>query len=135
MMGDDVMTILYADDDPEDREIFADVITEINPDIEVFLASDGMEAIQRLHELPAVPDMIFLDVNMPAMSGIECVATLRRLDRFKKATMILYSTTSSELESYKGMKAGADNFLKKANTYTATFDMLKRLVEAAIPCI
>jgi CheY-like chemotaxis protein len=133
-MGDDVMTILYADDDPEDREIFADVITEIDPDIEVFLASDGLEAIQRLHALAVVPDMIFFDVNMPAMSGIECVATLRELDRFKKATLILYSTTSSELESYKGMKAGADNFLKKADSYTATFEMLKKLVEAAIPC-
>lgn len=127
------MTILYADDDPEDREIFADVITEINPDIEVFLAEDGITAIQRLHELPTVPDIIFFDVNMPEMSGIECVATLRDLDRFKKATLILYSTTSSELVSNKGMRAGADNFLKKPHTYSATFEMLKRIVEANLP--
>lgn len=127
------MTILYADDDPEDREIFADVITEIDPDIEVFLAEDGVRAIQRLNELPNIPDIIFFDVNMPVMSGIECVASLRGVERYKKATLILYSTTSSELESHKGMKAGADNFLKKADTYGATFEMLKRILAAHIP--
>lgn len=119
------MTILYADDDPDDREIFADVVAEINPEIELILVTDGTHAIETLNNLSKAPDVIFLDVNMPLLSGIECVTILRKDERFKRAPLILYSTSSSELDAYKGLKAGADKFLTKAASYRATFEMLK----------
>lgn len=129
-LGVNLMTILYADDDPEDLELFADAMTEIDPEIEVFLAPDGPSALERLDALPFVPDLIFFDVNMPILSGMECVAALRKSERFKDATLILYSTTSSELESYKGLKAGASRFLQKPETYLKTIELLKGVVKA-----
>lgn len=128
----DDMTIFYADDDPEDRELFAYVIAEIDPKIKVLLASDGISAVEKLQILPSVPNIIFFDVNMPLMSGIECIANLRAMERFKKATLILYSTTSSELECHRGLKAGANKFLQKADTYAKTFEMLKDVIKAHI---
>lgn len=126
------MTILYADDDSEDLELFADAMAEIDPEIEVFLAPNGPSAFERLDSLPFIPDFIFFDVNMPIMSGIECVAALRKLERFKDATLILYSTTSSELESYKGLRAGANSFLQKPATYSKTIELLRGVVEGVM---
>jgi CheY-like chemotaxis protein len=124
------MKILYADDDPEDRDIFHAVVTEINAAIDVVLVDDGTTAIEALNNMRDVPDAIFLDVNMPLMTGIECVAILRKQDRFKSTRIILYSTTTSELEAYKGMKAGATQFLTKATTYAATLHVLRGALNA-----
>jgi CheY-like chemotaxis protein len=124
------MKILYADDDPEDRDIFQAVVAEINAAIDVILVDDGPSALEALNSMRDVPDAIFLDVNMPRMTGIECVAILRQQERFKDAPIILYSTTTSELEAYKGMKAGATRFLTKAHTYMATLNVLRAALAA-----
>jgi CheY-like chemotaxis protein len=57
--------ILVVDDDEDDRMFFEEVVKELPYLVHVTVARDGEEAIKTLLQLPALPDVIFLDLNMP----------------------------------------------------------------------
>lgn len=111
------MNIFYADDDAEDREIFCDVIQQINPGIKVVLSKDGQEALEILSLQTSPPDFIFLDINMPRVNGLECLVRLRSDDRLKTVPVIIYSTTADRREVMKMKLLGAEEFISKANSF------------------
>jgi len=111
------MTILYADDDAEDREIFFEAIQEINPVIKVLLSKDGQDALEILGVLKQTPDFIFLDINMPRVNGMECLIKLKSDDRLKNVPVIIHSTTVDSREEKKLISLGADEFISKPNSF------------------
>lgn len=111
------MKIFYADDDAEDREIFCDVIQQINPAIKVILSKDGQEALEILSVQTQPPDFIFLDINMPRVNGIECLIKLKSDDRLKDIPVIIYSTTADSREVKNLILLGADDFISKASSF------------------
>lgn len=111
------MKIFYADDDAEDREIFCEVIQQINPAIKVVLSKDGQEALEMLKVHTPLPDLIFLDINMPRVNGVECLANLKSDDRLKAIPIIIYSTTADSREVKKLILLGAEAFISKANSF------------------
>ena len=117
MSHDFHMTILYADDDAEDREIFFEAIQEINPVIKVLLSKDGQDALEILGVLKQTPDFIFLDINMPRVNGMECLIKLKSDDRLKNVPVIIHSTTVDSREEKKLISLGADEFISKPNSF------------------
>lgn len=116
------MTIVYADDDPDDLQLFREAIKEINSSFNCITVRSGDELLKLL-ESGIFPDIIFLDINMPAMTGFECLQKLRANMNFNDIQVILLSTAIHPLddETIKGLKA---EFLLKQNTYG---DLLKEL--------
>jgi CheY-like chemotaxis protein len=111
------MTILYIDDDAEDREVFKEAVAIVDPSIICYLANDGQAGLDTLQELISNPDMIFVDVNMPVKNGKEFLVEIKKLSGFKTVPVILYSTTShsAEIKSYSSL--GAHDFVIKPNTF------------------
>lgn len=70
-------SILLVDDDPDDQMMFCDVITKINPSIICTVKKDGIEALIFLKQVNELPDIIFLDMNMPRMDGRECLSEFK----------------------------------------------------------
>jgi len=66
-------TILYVEDDADDREFLTEAISEASPDVRVICAENGLVALKYLDELKnhstALPCLIVLDINMPFMDG------------------------------------------------------------------
>ena len=63
--------ILLVDDDQDDRDFFREAILEILPTTQIREAQDGVQALELLKALNQnLPDLIFLDLNMPRMDGI-----------------------------------------------------------------
>ena len=70
-MSEDLITLLI-DDDRDDRDFFSMVMKAADPYIRCRFASDGVQALRQLNEdTEMVPDIIFMDINMPKMNGIE----------------------------------------------------------------
>lgn len=113
----EIMLVFYADDDAEDREIFCEAIQQINPGIKVILARNGHEALQILQSLEEVPNFIFLDINMPVMSGRECLIKLKSMDRVKVVPVVIYSTTSDQGELRRLILSGAQDYIIKGNSF------------------
>jgi CheY-like chemotaxis protein len=126
------MNLFYADDDPEDREMFCDAIRQINPAIKVTLSKDGVEALEILSSQQESPDFIFLDINMPRMNGIECMAKLKSDDRLKAIPVIIYSTTTNSGEVEKLMTLGAEDFIAKANSFAKLKESIHTVLRNSI---
>lgn len=123
------MNILYADDDPEDREIFCDAIHQINPAIKVILSKDGQDALDTLNAQTESPDFIFLDINMPRMNGIECMALIKSHARLKSIPVIIYSTTSNSSEVKKMLLLGAEEFIPKVSSFENLIESLHHVLK------
>jgi CheY-like chemotaxis protein len=110
--------ILLIDDDPDDRGLFCEAVTEIAPEITCFTAQDGKRALARLQESePDLPDMIFLDINMPGWNGWECLLKLKAHELYRDIPVIMYSTSSSEADRKKAYDYGAMSFFTKPPSY------------------
>ena len=80
-MTTDKKTILYVDDDADDRELLTDAITQADPEVNVVFSENGAEALTYLSELKnsgnSFPGLIILDLNMPYMDGKTTYEKLR----------------------------------------------------------
>jgi CheY-like chemotaxis protein len=119
------MTILCIDDDPEDIEFFSDAINAIGDHYSCVFASDGFEGLRILSDL--TPDFIFLDINMPLMSGKEALPIIRSIERLKTVPICVLSTVVNPYESEMLKNLGATYCLKKATTLSSLRDSLRKI--------
>jgi CheY-like chemotaxis protein len=118
LIGKRSLRILLADDDKEDREIFMMAIQELSPDIEISVAVNGKDLMSGLlNESSHLPDIIFLDLNMPFKNGQECLKEIRSNDRLKRIPVIIYSTSSSSEHIDQTYKGGANYYLPKPDSF------------------
>ncbi len=87
--------IILADDDDDDSMLFKEALSKVASSITVSLAEDGQKLINYLNTL-SIPDMIFLDLNMPRKNGLECLKEIRSDDKFDHIPVIMYSTSQSK---------------------------------------
>jgi CheY-like chemotaxis protein len=120
----DILNIVIADDDLDDVELFQEAIAHVCPDVNVTIATDGLQLIQLLDEIP-IPDAIVLDLNMPRKSGIQCLEEIRANADFADVPIIMLSTSTSPKDAAYCLKTGASHYLVKPNSFAA----MKQIVE------
>jgi CheY-like chemotaxis protein len=116
------MTILYADDDLDDRMLFIEAFSEIRPSVLCITVCDGKQLLRSLRKVHELPDVIFLDINMPVMDGRECLIRLKRNRRLRTIPVVIYSTTS--------LRLGASSFIQKALSYPQLCADLTRFIQS-----
>lgn len=116
-MMDKAICVLYADDDLDDIELFQEIVRDIDQSVLVLFAHDGLQALRILREARVLPDIVFLDINMPLINGKECLAEIRRDKLLKGLPVIMYSTASAEQEVKDCFELGASDYLCKATHY------------------
>ena len=128
-MENGLIKILLADDDEDDRLFFRDAFEEIKVKTRVTLVNDGVELMNHLNENGnPLPHILFLDLNMPRKSGIECLQEIRQNEHLKDIPIAIYSTSSSEEDIEDTFVKGANVYIKKPNN----FDTLKKILEEVI---
>ena len=122
------MTILYADDDPDDCELVCEALHDVDPSILFMTANDGYEALAILRKNRRLPDYIFLDINMPKMDGKTCLLELKKDQRLKNIPVVIYSTTTNTNEIVEMFDLGAFEFISKAHTVDELRTSLNRII-------
>jgi CheY-like chemotaxis protein len=106
--------IFLVDDDTDDQEIFIMALQQVNPLIQCVFADDGIHAIEKLKNGTSFyPDIIFLDINMPRMNGIQCLLEIKKLPHTNGIPVYMYSTSDEKSIVEECLKIGAAGFLKK----------------------
>ena len=119
-----------ADDDADDQMLFKEALSEINTSIECVIAENGEEALKVLGTQPQLmPDFIFLDLNMPRMSGLKCLAELKKIDTLKHVPVIIYSTSSQQEHIDESRQLGARNYFVKPSNFSGLITYLQTLVD------
>jgi CheY-like chemotaxis protein len=121
--------ILLADDDEDDRTFFTDAFSEIKINTSVTTVNDGVELMQFLSDgRVQMPHILFLDINMPRKTGLECLLEIRHLAHLKDMAIAIYSTSSSDSDIEETFVQGANIYIKKPSD----FNKLKKILEEVI---
>lgn len=123
------LRICLVDDDKDDRETFQDAFNELNSDNVLMTFKNGLEAIDYLNAIEDVPDIIFLDLNMPIMGGLETLREIRKNERYKLLSVVIYSTSSSEKDIEETLVAGANIYITKPTNYRVLKNMLTKVMK------
>ncbi len=118
--------ILLAEDDEDDTMLFKEVLSELPLDADLSHVKDGEELMRLLANKPEskLPDLLFLDINMPRKNGFECLVEIKNNDRLKKLPVVILSTSSGKELVSKMYNAGANLYVCKPNQ----FAHLKKIV-------
>lgn len=100
---------LIADDSSTIRKFVAFALKSMG--IEVVMASDGMEALEKLNTEKF--DLVITDLNMPHLDGYELISSIREISQYKDTPIIILSSESDEDDKQKGFSAGADSYMEK----------------------
>lgn len=123
------MTLMYIDDDAEDREFFREAVKNIDPQLMCYMAKDGAEGLADLKEMIVMPDFIFVDVNMPIMNGRQFLTEIKKLPRLRSIPVLMYSTTSHPDEIQEYLELGAYKVLVKPNTLTKIESLVRTIIQ------
>jgi CheY-like chemotaxis protein len=111
-------TFFIVDDDIDDQELFIEAVNEVDNSIQCLSASNCEEALDLLKSGNIVlPDMIFLDLNMPRLNGKQCLAELKKQANLRDIPVIIYSTSSEKRDIEETTRLGAAHFLTKPNKF------------------
>lgn len=118
--------ILLVEDDEDDYFFFNYTFTSFYPDSEVIRVYDGL-MLSSLMQTGFTPDVIFLDINLPFKSGIECLKDIRRNCKCGDVQVIMYSTSSTATDINKSFKAGADFYITKPTMFSSALKQFATL--------
>lgn len=110
-------TVLIVEDDPEDINLLTEAFAEIDPAIEFLTAYNGLEALTILDKTTTRPDLIILDMNLPKMNGMNCLAEIKKDKRYVGIPVVLFSSTFLHYSQDALKKMGANHCIKKPNNY------------------
>lgn len=121
-------TLVIIDDDDDDRDFFCEVAKELTIDVVPFKwASEALEALEK--EDTPLPEFIFLDLNMPAIGGKECLIALKKSPRLKPIKVVIYSTTKLPSVASHMFELGAFSFVTKPTRLSVLKDILSSVLK------
>ena len=119
------MHILMADDDKDDFFILKEAAEKAGNTFKISYAANWLDLWRSI--LKSLPDLIFLDLNMPVKDGFECLQLLRTERKYDEVPIIIYSTSVNKNDIDKAYKHGANYFVVKPNSLDEISAMLKKL--------
>ena len=122
-------TIFLADDDEDDRALFELAISQISVPTQLHMFKNGVALITALRA-PKInlPDILFLDLNMPNKGGLECLNEIKEDPGLKEITVVIYSTSSSEKDIEATFLAGANIYINKPADFYILKSILKKVL-------
>jgi CheY-like chemotaxis protein len=120
--------ILLIDDDIDDAEIFAEAVNSLKKGILFNASNNPVKALEELKSSDNLPDLIFLDYNMPLINGQELLRKIKNEERLKDIAIILISSPTEEF--VKGLLQNKDivNYIKKPNSFPELVAILKEIL-------
>lgn len=120
------LRILIADDDDDDRDFLIQGLSECVSNLEIDSVSNGVECINTLKNND-YPDLIFLDLNMPLRSGLECLREMQNEGICSECRTIIHSTSHNLKDIRRASELGAAFYLVKPDSYSNLKQLLKVL--------
>ena len=119
-------SVLVVDDDPFVRRLIATTLEDV-AEFELHEAADGVDALEvALRERPT---LVFLDVDMPRLDGIEACRRMRADDASASATIVMLTAAHGDSVERQAEDAGADLFLTKPFSPLELLRLVDRLGE------
>ena len=120
-----IISIWLADDDKDDNMLFQDVLAELSLNTKLTNIQNGEQLMMELKERKKLPDVLFLDLNMPRKNGFDCLREIKKDENLNKLPVIVFST-SYEIELINQLyETGALYYIRKPNKFEELKDLIK----------
>ena len=129
------ITILMADDDPDDRQLTLEAFEENHLANELRFVEDGEELLDYLHRrgkyaadgAAPVPGLILLDLNMPRKDGREALQELKKDPRFRGIRVVIMTTSKAEEDVVRSYDLSAASYITKPITFERLVEVVRTL--------
>jgi CheY-like chemotaxis protein len=126
------LNILLADDDVDDCIFFREALDELHLSAKLIAVHDGEQLMQLLtDETYRLPNVLFLDINMPRKNGFECLTEIKISHKLQPLPVIMFSTSFEQEVVNRLYKSGARYFIRKPTE----FSQFKKIIHHALGLI
>ncbi len=122
--------ILFIDDDRDEIEIFGEALRNVNSNIQLvsFNSSTKFMNVIKESDIELHFNIIFLDLNMPLFTGMDCLMAIRKSPKWAKARVIIYTTSNSEKDISEAYEKGANLYIQKPNTIIELQQIIEKVL-------
>ena len=127
------ITILMADDDPDDRLLVKEAFEENRLINNLETVEDGEQLMDFLHrrgkfvDTTIIPGLILLDLNMPRKSGLEALREIKADPRLRRLPVVILTTSKAEEDIIKSYDLGVNSFIVKPVNFDKLVELIKEL--------
>ena len=123
--------IIIVEDDTDDQEMFSEVFKELNYKNEIVFFNDGQDALAYLTAKTSEPFIVFSDINMPKLNGMELRNQIHENEDIRLKTIpYLFFTTSAEQEAVvDAYSKSIQGFFVKPSSFQELKNTMKIIVE------
>ena len=129
------ITILMADDDPDDRLMTQEAFAECRLRNPLKFVTDGEELLDYLHrrapydddQAYPMPGLVLLDLNMPRKDGREVLREIKADPQLQSIPVVILTTSKAEEDVVRSYKDGVNSFITKPVTFAALIDVVQTL--------
>lgn len=126
-----------ADDDPDDRMLTQEAVSESRFRTALYFVKDGEELMDYLYhrhqyadlKLSPQPGLILLDLNMPRKDGREALQEIKADPNLCHIPVVVLTTSQAEEDIHHCYKLGANSFIIKPATYSSLIEVMKTLMK------
>jgi CheY-like chemotaxis protein len=130
-----MITILLADDDPDDRQLTHDAFMENRLANEFHAVEDGEELMDFLHRRgkyeslqgEPLPGLILLDLNMPRKDGREALKEIKADPELRRIPIVVLTTSKAEEDIARTYDLGVNSYVTKPVTFKSLVELIKVL--------
>lgn len=125
------LNLVLADDDTDDCIFFKEALEELPIPAKLTIVNDGVQLMQMLSQKEMMPDVLYLDLNMPRKNGFDCLAQIKMDEKLKQIPVIMVSTSFDKEVISLLQENGAHYYIRKP----AAFSNLKVLIQKSLELI
>ena len=129
--------IIIIEDDIDDQEILSEVFTEINCKNEIIFFPDGEQALEYLTSTEVEPFIIFSDINMPRLGGMELREKIHENEdlRLKSIPYLFFSTSAEQKNVIDAYSKSIQGFFVKPSNYKDIRETVHTIVKYWETCV
>jgi len=138
-MNSQQLNILLAEDDQDDRDFFYNALKEIPIPTYLTTVNDGDQLMNYLYKnSEQLPDVLFLDLNMPRKNGFECLVEIKENEMLKDIPVVMFSTSYPRDILYENdminrlLKIGAHDFFRKTENLAQLKEFIHQVIKSVV---
>jgi len=120
--------VVMADENKDGLLFFKQAFKEVKVKHELLVFNDCFELISYLKLTEEIPHLVFLDLNMPGKSVLQCITEIRAAKRLSDIVIAIYNTSGTDGDIENTFIAGANIYIKKPHDFTA----FKKIIEEVL---
>lgn len=119
--------ILLIDDDEDDCMVFKMALAEVTTEVTFAYRNSGEDIADAL--LWVQPNLIFLDINLPRINGIDCLQQIRKSEQGQHIPVVMYSSSEMPRDLQASYLSGATLYFRKPNNINPLLDALRTILQ------